>query len=79
MDWVSLVLQVLSSGLSVWESKEKRKYIEKLKRIEKDLYEEEAKPLDNRDQSVIDNLHFDLMLVARAFTQDAGSNSLDKS
>jgi len=79
MNWVPLVLEIVKSGLNIWEHKEKRKYVDKINKIEKELYEQEAKPFEERDQALIDNLHFDLVLVSRAFAQDAGSHVANKS
>lgn len=79
MNWVSVILEILKSGLSLWDSKEKTKYIDKLMKIEKEIYEEESKPLEERDQAVIDNLNFDLLLVSRAFAQATRQNITDRS
>lgn len=78
MNIALVVLEVLKAGLGLWQSKEKRKYIDRLMKLEKRLYEEEARPYDEKDMAVIGNIHFDLMLLARAFAQDAGSNTINK-
>lgn len=80
MNWVSVVLDLVRSGLGIWESKEKHKYIDRFLKLEKSLYEEEARDAKERDQAVIDNLHFDLMLFSRAFGSEIrGQNLIDKS
>tara|TARA_R100001530_G_scaffold108662_1_gene76197 strand:- start:302 stop:526 length:225 start_codon:yes stop_codon:yes gene_type:complete len=58
--------KALSSGLGLWESKEKRKYIDKLIKLRRQHYEEINK--DKPDHRIIDELEFELCLLSEAFS-----------
>jgi hypothetical protein len=59
----------LRAGLSIWESKEKTKYIDRLIRLERERDEEGKKPDPN--MAVLDDLEFQLVLLSRAFSAAA--------
>jgi hypothetical protein len=63
--------QALAAGLSLWEHKEKNKYNDKLIQLERDYYAEENKATSVRSDAVMDNLEFELRLLARAFAASA--------
>jgi hypothetical protein len=76
---LSLVLDVLGAGLSIWDSKEKTKYQDKFIRIKTDIYEEMKKPYEDRNHAALDDLYFQLELLCNSFTSVAGSkNALPK-
>lgn len=62
------LLKALGAGLSIWEHKEKNKYVKKLYELEKKYYEETNKP--DYDNAVIDNLEFDICLLSRGFASE---------
>lgn len=64
---IELVLKLLGTGLSLWESKEKTKYLDKLVSLKKDYYEEINKPYEERDDAKLSNIDFELKLMAEAF------------
>lgn len=55
----------LEAGLSLWTSKESRKYIDKVIKLRKEYYEEDNK--DRPDMALLDNLEFELRLVSESF------------
>lgn len=69
----SLILSILSAGLSIWASKEKTKYIDQLTDIEKRYREESNKPRDLQSDAVLDNLEFELRQLARNFAASVGN------
>lgn len=68
-------LKVLGAALSIWESKEKTKYIDKLVSLKKDYYEEINKPRDQQSDAVLDNLKFELQLVGTAYAASVGAKN----
>ncbi len=61
-----LVFKLLSSGLSLWESKEKRKYLDKVIDLKKRWYLEINK--DDSDDSVLDSIELELRILAETFS-----------
>lgn len=64
---VESIFAVLAAGLSIWSSKEKTKYIDKLIKLKRDYYEEINKPFERRDNARIDNLEFELRILGDSF------------
>lgn len=69
---VTVILSLLNTGLSLWLHKEKTKYIDEVREIEREYYAEINKPEDQRSDAVLDNLEWKLRSVARAFTAHVG-------
>lgn len=69
------LLGILGSALSIWDNKEKRKYIDKMLQLKKDYYEEFNKPLAVRSDAVLDNLEFELRNLADAVAADIGKQN----
>lgn len=63
---IELVFKLLSSGLSLWEEKEKHKYIDRLIKLRTEYYEEINKPV--HDNARIDNIEFELRVLCDSFT-----------
>lgn len=61
---VELVLGLLGSTLSLWESKEKTKYIDKYIKLQREYYNEVNKEIF--DDAVLDNINFELRLLGEA-------------
>jgi len=55
----------------LWASKEARKYIDRLMELQKAYYEEDNKPDGQRSRAVLDNLEFELRVLAIAFAAEA--------
>lgn len=69
MDLFTALVGALKAGLSIWESKEKTKYLDRLMRLEKERDEEGKKP--DPSHGVLDDLEFQLVLLSRAFSSAA--------
>lgn len=64
---VESLLKVLEVGLSLWEHKEKHKYQDKYLKLKREYYEESNKPRGDRDGAILDNIEFELRLLADSF------------
>lgn len=74
------ILGVLQAGLSLWGGLEKDKYLSKLLNLREQYYAEFNKPSDQRSDAVLDNLEFELRLLANGFATSVGtSNAQNKS
>lgn len=62
------LLTVLGAGLSIWEHKEKTKYVDKLMSLRRQYKDEMNKSESNRSDAVLDNLEFELNNLALAFS-----------
>lgn len=70
------LILALKSGLSLWQSKESRKYMDKTISLEKEYYDESNK--NRPDMARLDNIDFELRLIGKAFSAELGkSNSVD--
>jgi len=67
------LIGALKSGLSLWESTESRKYIDKVIRLEREYYEEDNK--QRPDMAVLDNIEFELRLVCESFSSKVGKQN----
>lgn len=63
---INSFMKSLGAGLSIWEHKEKRKYVDKLMKLKRDYYEESNK--DISDDAILDNIEFELELLGIAFS-----------
>lgn len=63
-----LLLKVIGSALSIWDSKEKTKYEDQYNKLMRDWYEEINKPDDIRSNAVLDNIEFELRLFGDRFS-----------
>lgn len=68
---IGLILGVLKAGLELWNTKESRKYQDRVIELEKRYFDELAKPFNNRSQLVLDNCLLELKTIARNFQQYA--------
>ncbi len=59
--------KALGAGLSIWEHKEKFKYVDQLLKLKKEYYAEDNKAPSERDDAVLDNLYFQLCLLSDSF------------
>lgn len=65
MDIATALIQSLKFGLSLWNSKESRKYLDEVLELEKRKYEELKKPENLRDHGYLDNIDNQLCLIAQ--------------
>lgn len=68
---VGAIIEIVSLALQLWVSKDKRKYVDALTKIEDKYREEESKPYMERDHAVLDNLEFELRQLIRNISADA--------
>ena len=71
---LDLALGVLKEGLKLWNSKEATKYLDKVIRLEKEYNDEMAKPLDERNDYVLDSVMLELRTLSRSFIVYPGKN-----
>ncbi len=64
----------LKSGLSIWASKESRKYIDKVIKLEKEYYEENNQ--DRPDMARLDHIDFELRTICKAFNSDTRKQNI---
>lgn len=64
-----VLFAVLLSGLKLWESKESRKYIDKVIELRKDWLEQYAKPRGERDNETLDEIETQLFLISKVFSE----------
>lgn len=68
----TLILGILEAGLSLWQSKEKRKYIDELLELKQRYYEELKKAPEDRNAAMLDNIEFRVRILGLAFAADVG-------
>lgn len=74
------ILGVLSAAFTLWDDLEKDKYVSKLVTLKEQYYAEFNKPADQRSDAVLDNIEFELRLLATGFASSVGTkNTQDKS
>ena len=67
---IDSVLKLLVTGLSLWEHKDARKYLDKTIKLRKQWYEEYNK--DTPDNATLDNIELELRLISEAFSSQVG-------
>lgn len=67
---IGALLQIIGAVLSLIEMKERRKYIDRKLELEKAWYEEYNKPRKERDNAALDNIEFELCLLAKTIASD---------
>lgn len=66
---IDSIFKILGAGLSIWESKEKTKYLDKYLELKRDYYEELNK--DMCDDAVLDHIEHELLILGEAFSTKA--------
>ena len=73
-----VLLGVLERGLSLWSTKESRKYLEEVMELKEAWYEEYNKEVFS--DAVLDHIEQRLRIISEAFTSQVGAeNSQNKS
>ena len=70
------IFQALATGLSLWQSKEGRKYLDRLIELKREYYAEFNKK--RPDDAVLDNITLELQHISSSFAQAVLANSQDK-
>ena len=73
MGTFTLLLEVLGTGLKIWENKQKDSLFKEWQEIKLELNELESAEYEKRDQNSIDKLHYRLMLLSFKFTLNASA------
>lgn len=71
--WDALT-RALAAGLSIWDHKEKTKYIDQLAKLQKDYYAEYNKTLSDRNDAILDGLEFQLRILSNSFAASVGKS-----
>ena len=66
---LGLVLSVLKEGLKLSNTIIDRKYLDRVIDLEKEFYEELAKPDDERSDLALDNIMLELRTIAAIFSK----------
>jgi hypothetical protein len=69
---IKSLLTAVGALLSLWQSKEKRKYIDRRLVLEKEWYEEINRPRPERDNSALDRIERELCQLSDAIVADIG-------
>lgn len=64
---ITEIISLLGAGLSLWDHKEKNKYRDRLTELERKWREEISKPRAKQSDAVLDNIEFELVLLAKGF------------
>jgi hypothetical protein len=75
MDIATALIQSLKFGLSLWVSKESRKYLDEVLALEQSKYEELKKDKDDRDHGYLDNIDNRLCLIAETVSKFGGAKA----
>jgi hypothetical protein len=71
------IIKLLEVGLSLWLSKEKTKYQDKFLKLKREYYEEFNKDPAVRSDAVLDNVRFELRILADSFALAASPGKQD--
>jgi hypothetical protein len=69
---VEVLFGVLMQGLKLWNHKEGGKYLDRVIRLKSDWTEEYSKPRAKRNNSNLDEIELELVLIAKTFTEMGG-------
>jgi len=69
------IFELLGAGLRLWSDEAKLRYKKKLYRLEKKYYEESNK--DKPDHAVLDDIEFELQLLARSFASEIEKSAVE--
>lgn len=69
------LFKALAAGLSIWDHKEKTKYVDRLLGLKRDWDSEYAKEPDIRDDAVLDNIERQLRILTSEWTAIVGAQN----
>lgn len=76
MGTTKVLFEILNSALSIWDSKEKTKYIDQKIKLEKKFYEEYNKNLSVRSDAVLDNVQHELRILCSTVSSAIGATNI---
>ena len=68
------LLTVLGAGLSLWNNKERTKYVDQLMSLKQRYYEEYNKDAEHRSDAILDSIELELRILASAFSTNVGKS-----
>lgn len=71
---IGSIISLLGAGLSLWNVKEKTKYQDKFLELKRRIYEVENMPDESRSDAELDNLYFELKILADSFASQVKGN-----
>lgn len=71
---LTLILGILKEGLTLWNSKEASKYLDKVIKLEKEYYEHLSKPESKRSQRYLDKRLHELEIISENFIKYPSKN-----
>lgn len=77
MDIAAALIQSLKFGLSIWNTKEGRKYLDEVIELEKKKLYEENKLEHDRNHALIDNINNRLCIIVDAIAKFGKPNAQD--
>lgn len=72
---IEAVLKALEAGLTLWNTKEGTKYLDRILNLKKDYHNEMSKPLNKRSDADLDNIIIELRFIADTFSSSVGKSS----
>ena len=72
---IGAVFTLLGSALSIWQSKEKRKYLDRYLSLKRDYYEAINRPPEEWNDARIDGLKFELQLLVDSLSSQIGNGA----
>jgi len=70
----AIVAELLLVGLRMWEHHEKEKYTKLVLEMKRERYEEEGKPVVERDQAKLDYYDHELLILSRRFLKEVSQH-----
>lgn len=64
------ILGIVEAALSIWASKLRQKYNDKVESLKRAYYSEMNKPQQDRSDAVLDNLEFELKITTASLAND---------
>lgn len=64
------ILGIVEAALSIWASKLRQKYIDKVEALKRAYYLEANKPREQQSDAVLDNLEFELRITSASLAAD---------
>jgi hypothetical protein len=71
--------KALAAGLSLWESKEKRRYLDELIELKRKWYAEFNLGEGNRSNAVLDGIELELRILTDSFSSAVGTKDAGNS
>lgn len=71
MEW-GLAFKILEQGLRLWNTKEGRKYLDRVIKLKKEWHEEFQR--SDRSQLALDGIERELRIIAETFASNIGSD-----